>query len=45
MVANHLPAGQDLARPAVSGFSETHHEGVGFNFRGQLAALVYAALD
>ena len=99
MVANHLPAGQDLARLAVSGFSETHHEGVGFglgfackmdpvrsgfpasvgtyywgglastlfwvdpaeelivlfftqlipsstfNFRGQLEALVYAALD
>ena len=99
MVANHLPGGQDLAGLSVSGFSETHNEGVGFglgfacktdpvrngfpasagtyywgglastlfwidpaeelivlfftqlipsgtfNFRGQLEALVYAALD
>ena len=33
----------------MSGFSETYHKevgfGLGFNFRGQLEALVYAALD
>jgi len=99
MVANHLPGGADIARLSMSGFSETHNEGVGFglgfatkidpvrngypatagtyywgglastlfwvdpaeelivlfltqlipsstfNFRGQLEALVYAALD
>ena len=99
MVANHLPGGQDLASLSVSGFSETHNEGVGFglgfarkidpvrngypapvgsfywgglastlfwvdpseelivlfltqlipsstfNFRGQLEAMIYAALD
>jgi CubicO group peptidase (beta-lactamase class C family) len=99
MVANHLPGGGDIASLSVSGFSETHNEGVGFglgfacktdpvrngypasagtyywgglastlfwvdpaeelivlfltqlipsstfNFRGQLEALVYAALD
>ena len=99
MVANHLPGGADLASVSMSGFSETHNEGVGFglgfackldpvrngypatrgsfywgglastlfwvdpaeelivlfftqlipsstfNFRGQLEALVYAALD
>ncbi|MFT4769528.1 MAG: CubicO group peptidase (beta-lactamase class C family) [Glaciecola sp.] len=99
MVANHLPSGADLASVAMAGFSETHHEGVGFglgfaskiqpvrngypasrgsyywgglastlfwvdpqeelavvfmtqlipsstfNFRGQLEALIYAALD
>jgi CubicO group peptidase (beta-lactamase class C family) len=30
MVANHLPGGGDIASLSVSGFSETHHEGVGF---------------
>ncbi|WP_407348242.1 serine hydrolase domain-containing protein [Congregibacter variabilis] len=99
MVANHLPNNADLASVAMAGFSETHHEGVGFglgfaskidpvrngypasrgsyywggmastlfwvdpledlavvfmtqlipsstfNFRGQLEALVYAAMD
>lgn len=99
MVANHLPGGADLASVAMSGFSETDNEGVGFglgfaskidpvrnghpatrgsyywggmastlfwvdpaedlivlfltqlipsntfNFRGQLEALIYAALD
>lgn len=99
MTANHLPGGNDLASLSVSGFSETHNEGVGFglgfarkidpvrngypasvgtfywgglastlfwvdpaeelivlfmtqlipsstfNFRGQLEAMVYAALD
>jgi CubicO group peptidase (beta-lactamase class C family) len=99
MVANHLPGGGDIAGLSMSGFSETHNEGVGFglgfackidpvrngypaspgtyywgglastlfwidpredlivlfltqlipsstfNFRGQLEALVYAALD
>jgi CubicO group peptidase (beta-lactamase class C family) len=99
MVANHLPGGADIASLSMSGFSETHNEGVGFglgfarkidpvrngypategsyywgglastlfwvdpaeelivlfltqlipsstfNFRGQLEALVYAALD
>lgn len=99
MLANHLPNDADLASVAMAGFSETHHEGVGFglgfaskvdpvrngypasrgsyywggmastlfwvdpvedlavvfmtqlipsstfNFRGQLEALVYAAID
>ncbi len=99
MVANHLPGGADLAGLSLSGFSETHNEGVGFglgfarkldpvrngfpaspgtyywgglastlfwvdpqeeltvlfftqlipsstfNFRGQLEAIIYAALD
>lgn len=99
MVANHLPGGGDIASLSMSGFSETHNEGVGFglgfackidpvrngypastgtyywgglastlfwidpreelvvlfltqlipsstfNFRGQLEALIYAALD
>jgi CubicO group peptidase (beta-lactamase class C family) len=99
MTANHLPGGGDLSSLALSGFSETDHDGVGFglgfackldpvrngypastgsfywgglastlfwvdpvedlivlfltqlipsrtfNFRGQLEALVYAALD
>ncbi|EED32479.1 beta-lactamase [gamma proteobacterium NOR5-3] len=30
MVANHLPNDADLASVAMAGFSETHHEGVGF---------------
>lgn len=30
MVANHLPGGGDLASLSMSGFSETHNEGVGF---------------
>jgi len=99
MVGNHLPGGGDIASLSMSGFSETHNEGVGFglgfackmdplrngypasigtfywggmastlfwidpaeelivlfltqlipsstfNFRGQLEALVYAAID
>lgn len=99
MLGNHLPGGGDIASLSMSGFSETHNEGVGFglgfackldplrngypasvgtyywggmastlfwidpaeelivlfltqlipsstfNFRGQLEALVYAALD
>ena len=30
MVANHLPGGGDIASLSMSGFSETHNEGVGF---------------
>jgi CubicO group peptidase (beta-lactamase class C family) len=30
MVGNHLPGGGDIARRSLSGFSETHNEGVGF---------------
>ncbi|MEM9315458.1 MAG: serine hydrolase domain-containing protein [Pseudomonadota bacterium] len=30
MVANHLPEGADIAGLSMSGFSETHNEGVGF---------------
>ncbi|MEE4279651.1 MAG: serine hydrolase domain-containing protein [Halieaceae bacterium] len=30
MVSNHLPGGGDLASLSMSGFSETHNEGVGF---------------
>ena len=30
MVGNHLPGGGDIASLAMSGFSETHNEGVGF---------------
>lgn len=30
MVGNHLPGGGDIASLSMSGFSETHNEGVGF---------------
>ena len=30
MTANHLPGGGDLASLSISGFSETHNDGVGF---------------
>jgi CubicO group peptidase (beta-lactamase class C family) len=30
MVSNHLPGGGDIASLSMSGFSETHNEGVGF---------------